>query len=88
MMGIEKQLFFHSCIYHCIATHLTLCAAPKSCIEFGIGYSLEDGNGECECADSCLLYLLHIVVTEKIFTYEAWELRCGLIQNQNFVYTL
>lgn len=83
-MDIEKQLSLHSCLYHCRATHLTLYAAPKSCTEFGIGYSLTD-DGECECAASCLLYLLHIVVTGKVFTFEAWELRRALIQNQSFV---
>lgn len=80
MMGIEKQLSLHPCVYHCVGPTLPCVQHPS--------LALADDDGECECAASCLLYLLNIVVTGKIFTFEAWQLRRGLIQNQNFVHIL
>lgn len=60
---VLKSSFPFILVTRCISTHLTLYAAPKSCTEFGIGYSLTDNDG---VSASCLLYLLYIVVTGKI----------------------
>ena len=73
-------------VTQCIATRVILYAPSKSCTEFGIVYSLGNDDGECVCACLFPLYLLHIVVTGKIFTFVVWELRLSLIQNQNFAY--